>query len=993
MHLWGALAVIVASLFGVWRLVGDTSSTESLAATALEPIGPDRPLTPSNGPARPSAGSGEADPEALPERTGSGRSALTTAAAPVHESEQRDRLSGRVIDREGAPVAGATVYASTSGSWYGLPLDVEAEGLQRRWHQANTDVTDAEGRYRLAELDEGKLSIVVRARGFVPHRGGHGELEEEGLTRVPDIRLESGERVAGRVIDPAGEGVAGVSIVCAVDGASSSLRLTGRGVRVGETEEDGSFVVDELEPGPWRLLFDAEGYRIAELQGRSSEPLEQLVRLEDGLHVSGRVLDIDPAVATTLRISARKADAKGGPDSSGGEDQDDPSRARHAPCDPDGGFHIGGLEPLQRYRLTAWMPMSAGGGWRRAGAVRTVLVEAGDTGIELEYQARAELTLRVLDDATGDPLEELGVWVGVGRLRPLRDDEGEPIREHADGHVLCPQLVIRDGAPPVHLRVSAPGYTAFEDNELALEPGEKRDLGEIRLARAAELVVRVVADHDGEPIADARVVVSGQPREGFGSWATRAEDSSLSSDPFLAFAYTAEDGRASVAGVPGNVHAVAVAEDFLAGDEAIVSMPAEGNHEHELRLRRGGSVIVRVVDPAGAPIARVGVVHRRPGESLDKGQGRNRRRRPRTTDDDGTLVVSGLEPGVHGFRLEDTQGRRVWDDQGTGTGWLETVVNGGETNELEFVAPARGGLAGVVTEAGMRLEEAVLRLSPEGEGRNGRAYRGVDDPLTTRTDHEGRYEFEDVRAGRYTLFATHDGRSMPERFEVELMGTDRQLDVDLATTTIEGQVTDPNGEPLEGVELRVEAPSGAFAGFRPYRLVLTEDDRGTMRARYDRDEPEPVVTGRDGRYVLQGVAAEEDLEVRAVHSFAARSRTKPLTLMPGEARRDVDFELAPAGVISIRLKGNATGSRGWFRVKATLLPAPTKKGAKQKKFRSQSRNSNISTWKRRRKLESVRPGRWRIELLPERGAASSEALQQKVVEVRGSRTANVVFEL
>ena len=69
---------------------------------------------------------------------------------------------------------------------------------------------------------------------------------------------------------------------------------------------------------------------------------------------------------------------------------------------------------------------------------------------------------------------------------------------------------------------------------------------------------------------------------------------------------------------------VVSAEDFLASDELIVLMPPEGDLERELRLRRGGAVLVRVVDPTGAPIPRVRVRHRRPGEALDAPESRNR---------------------------------------------------------------------------------------------------------------------------------------------------------------------------------------------------------------------------------------------------------------------------------------------------------------------------------------------------------------------------------
>lgn len=1005
LHLLIALIVIAAALTGVWTLVsGERVQPAVIAGPGEEEVAP-------------SAVDLQFDESAttVPEGASSSRaggvervaaSVEEIAPAPQVQAPTPERsVTGRVLAPDGSAVVGASVFASTGGSWYRLPLDVETEGLPRRWKRAKTATTDARGRFTVRGLEPGALSLVVRAQGFIPHRDDHGTLldadhgssedaPDPEQVELEDIRLQPGIHLQGTVIDPAGKGLEGVTIVQSIQGRGVGPELTGRGVQVGVTAADGTFVIDELAPGPFELLFDSDAYRVSSVRGRTSEIAGPIfVRLEDGDRIEGRVVDIDPAVATTLRIVARPVDSK---DSTAeGDTEPEPRRARHAECAADGSFRIAGLQPQGRYRLTAWKPTGStarGGGWRRAGAVRTKRVVAGETGVELEYRPRAEVLFRVVDDVSGAPLEELSVWVGVGRLRALRDEDGEPLREHPDGRVHYDELSVREGGAPVHVRVGAPGYLPFERDDLLLEPGEVRDLQEIRLQPSAALGVRVV-DREGRPVEGARVVSRDLPREEFQKWAVVANDNDIVSDPRVQQSSTGSDGRASVHGVAGVTHYVVVAADgFLPSDELFMPIPllSDGIVEREVVLERGGSVLVRVLDPGGRPIPRVRVRHRRPGETEES---RGRRRQRLTTAEDGTVLVSGLEPGIHGFRLDDTQGRRVWDDRGAGTGWLDAVVNGGETAELDFVAPPRSHLSGTVTEGGLPIEGALVSLSPETERKNGRAYRGPDDPLSTRTDHEGRYLLEDVRAGRYTVFATHAGRVMPERSDVELTGVDRELDIDLSMSTIEGRVTDPQGEPLEGIELLVESPTGEFKSFRPYQLVIDEDERGSLRARYELDEPDPVVSDRDGYYVLHGVASDVELTVRAVDPFVVRRRSKPMTLLPGEVRRDVDFKLVQAGKIAMRLEGQAQdsdGSKGWYRVRATRLPDPQ---GKSKKIRMETRNSSLSTWSRRRTLESVRPGRWRLELFAGRRGKGGEAVATRTVTVKANGTARTVFKL
>ncbi len=576
-----------------------------------------------------------------PERAGSERALLAGAAAEAPAAPATDLrasasdVTGRVVDRDGNGVAGADVYASNGLDWIAIPLDVEPEGTPKGWIEIERATTDAAGRFAIAGLKPGALRLAVRASGYAPRAIEDAFVPDDPPRVLPDIVLDPGVVLSGRVVDSGGNGVRGALLLAALDGSDSkqTVAVPGRGVPVGTTGENGEFRIDRLAAGPWRLIVDSPAHVVADARGET---------LAAGEEQSGIVIRLEAGSVIEGTIQWSRAGAPGGAGASGsGEEFElvrvsarpsteaaagevapartiDPvqTRARHAIVDSSGRFELRGLIAGIRYRLTAAHPLPEGAGWKSISALEPVLAFAGERGVVLAQRPSTALSFRVVDDASGAPLEQLTVSAGVGRERLLRDDDGEARIAFPDGRVRVPDLRAQASGKPIQLRVCANGYRDFERRDVSFTPGVDLDLGEIRLAREHALVVTVVDDHTGAPIEDARVIAGTIEPNEIADYLASPIESSFHGAPKLRFGRTGADGRVHLSSYPGlSIHVCADARGYRASSPRVELCPPDGDHAVELRLARGGVVIVRVLDPSGQPIARMGVAHLEPGAS------------------------------------------------------------------------------------------------------------------------------------------------------------------------------------------------------------------------------------------------------------------------------------------------------------------------------------------------------------------------------------------
>ena len=189
--------------------------------------------------------------------------------------------TGRVVDLDERPVAGARVGLSTEGSD----------------RNPRTVTTDSEGYWRAADLPEGPLTLEVAAAGFTPFvvRGIEiapkvdepGDGEVLGTAETVDLGtviLEPGRRLVGQVLDGKGEEVVGARVELGAPGVE--------GGREASTDGRGRFEFLGLPATTATLRVRAAGFAPAKLSG-VPVPTEHppTIRLDRATSLLGRVVD------------------------------------------------------------------------------------------------------------------------------------------------------------------------------------------------------------------------------------------------------------------------------------------------------------------------------------------------------------------------------------------------------------------------------------------------------------------------------------------------------------------------------------------------------------------------------------------------------------------------------------------------------------------------------------------------------------------------------
>lgn len=233
-----------------------------------------------------------------------------TILAPASEAAE---LSGRVVDAQGAPVAGVTLQA----------YDPQFSLFDA--------VSDADGRFLIDGLPAGRLRVraVPAYRDNLVTRwypdgrdycGGEPVVLADGDATELELVLPPGAEVSGRLVDATGASVNN-AIVWAAGGEPATEGLASRG---DATDAAGEFVLRGLDApadgnaGEWLLYVQADGYPEqflgqvyeADAAPTVSVPQQGAVevgehRLLDGILVSGQVVGPDgPLASADVRVYA-----------------------------------------------------------------------------------------------------------------------------------------------------------------------------------------------------------------------------------------------------------------------------------------------------------------------------------------------------------------------------------------------------------------------------------------------------------------------------------------------------------------------------------------------------------------------------------------------------------------------------------------------------------------------------------------------------------------
>jgi protocatechuate 3,4-dioxygenase beta subunit len=794
--------------------------------------------------------------------------------APASDALRAPRATGRVVDREGRPIAGARVVS--------CPDDLHDPILPAEASVAST--TDADGRFAI-DVDERTpfAWLFVEAAGFSPEAA-------DSVRRGEDVTvtLDASRTLTGVVMDRDATPIAGATLRWL--GVLGPCRVE----RETRSAADGSYRLDDVPTAaavrrstvPMESLVEvrADGFAPAEIVVRPLPDGRLDVVLLVGATLRGRVVDADSGEPLAgARVVCWASQGSGGWIRGAGLSMtsayhDRPIGETRSGSDgrfvlehvPAAGLHPIGSSTVQNGRHILGLVAADVPGLATATVPVFIPEDGEDVDATLACWPTCDLHGRVVD-STGAPIagatafvdapERARGWLagcfGGRSVRPGTDADGR--------YVLTGVPAPRGTYVSAPLRASCgPGWNPTASVDVRLRAGETIDAPDVVLerVRVPEAIVDVV-DAAGAPL--------------WGAFATNAGEIVTNSS-----ARTDREGRARILffdgdgdgdGEPVRHRMIVTAKGFAraTSDEFVPSV--ESPPVVRVVMQPPHRVAGRVLQEDGAPVAEASVV------VYDANAIERTWRTPAfghaSTDSTGAFEASGLPAGPYALAVERSLGPHGGAAAvARSRASLENVPTDAADLLLRLPnVPPGGAVEGNVRDAatGRRLLSFAVKVERDDEYVSGAATR------------PGAFRLGGVPAGTWTLRVTADGFAPFERGGVEVTtgGLAGPIDVTLAAGIV-----------LRG---RVHVPAGVDA-----RTVILSlwDPRSDVRFRAPLDA--------DGSFAVRGARpGTYQVSARIGDSMAGPfvAFDPPTRLVVKAGARDVAFDgtLVPAARLEVEV--------------------------------------------------------------------------------------------
>ena len=240
----------------------------------------------------------------FPSAAGLKPEAVAAGDGPTLTLQPAVRVSGRVVDQDGASVAEVHVRARS----------VDRSGF-RTSNESVRAISAADGTFVLGPLaPDLALSLLARRDGYATAEETVGAPGESAGPPIV-IELVRGRSAYGFVVDVAGEPVAEAAAVLLPSVAPGTglrqLVLARNELEPPQVLSDGEgrFVFDDTAPGSYDLLIKREGFAPTSIRGLEIPAGDGaseigLITLQDGLVLEGRVVDLEtePIAGATVTV-------------------------------------------------------------------------------------------------------------------------------------------------------------------------------------------------------------------------------------------------------------------------------------------------------------------------------------------------------------------------------------------------------------------------------------------------------------------------------------------------------------------------------------------------------------------------------------------------------------------------------------------------------------------------------------------------------------------
>lgn len=665
-------------------------------------------------------------------------------------------IAGRVANRDGGPIAGATIQAtkSTPGNRPMRPFMFDPDAPE-------LPATGTDGQFAL-RLAEGSYDLEVRAEGYAPKRVLTVRVARG--SEPLEIVLEEGMRLAGRVVTASGAPVADATLMLATMEAGPQ----GRSV----SSSDGSFAFEDLSPGKMMLSVQKLEAFVMFTQPVTVPDSQVIVQLPPGGNVSGRVIDKQtkrPVTAFSAGLSGLRT--------AGGAMRGGPPMMKEFRSD-DGTFLLENL-PVGQHQIQVSAP-----GYATATLSGVTVDES--TPVE-DLEVNLEAGVRIAGTVTGSDGASLS---GVRVM--LEDPGGRPPMgpptmqtSDADGRYAIENIP----AGEITLRFFKEGFVT-ETRTVKLAGPETRV--DVRLGTGID-VTGTVVDASGRPVGEATVMIQGSGSGGRGTsdgngafkvdgiapgrYTIRATKTGFapavlrdvdvasagplrlvlesggtiygrvtghnesdevtvratSNEGFAASSVDAA-GNYRIEGAPVGTVTVTAGYRLSSGPSKQIEVSSGGSYAVDLEFR-DDVVITGRVSRGGRP-AGLSMVMFNPSDPRIRTRGMS------STDAEGVYTVSGLEPGEYNVRVMDNNTMQSYDTtyRVTGSANFDIDVRG---------ATLRGRV--VDAESGDPVADVPITVSQEGSTSPARGFP------STISGWDGNFAIENVDEGTYQVRAQKAG--------------------------------------------------------------------------------------------------------------------------------------------------------------------------------------------------------------------------------------------